>query len=65
MQNRLEHTINNLDNVVENMTSAEAAIRDTDIAEEMVKYERTLRQEGMEIGIEQGVEIGMQKGMAA
>ena len=65
VQNRLEHTINNLDNVVENTTSAEAAIRDTDIAEEMVKYERTLRQEGMEIGIKQGVEIGMQKGMAA
>ncbi len=38
VQNRLEHTINNLDNVVENTTSAEAAIRDTDIAEEMVKY---------------------------
>ncbi len=38
IQNRLEHTINNLDNVVENTTSAEAAIRDTDIAEEMVKY---------------------------
>ncbi|MCM1252170.1 MAG: flagellar hook protein [Clostridium sp.] len=38
IQNRLEHTINNLDNVVENTTSAEAAIRDTDIATEMVKY---------------------------
>ena len=38
VQNRLEHTINNLDNVVENTTSAESAIRDTDIAEEMVKY---------------------------
>ena len=38
VQNRLEHTINNLDNVVENTTSAEAQIRDTDIAEEMVKY---------------------------
>lgn len=38
IQNRLEHTINNLDNVVENTTSAEAAIRDTDMAEEMVKY---------------------------
>ena len=38
VQNRLEHTINNLDNVVENTTSAEAAIRDTDIATEMVKY---------------------------
>lgn len=38
IQNRLEHTINNLDNVVENTTSAESAIRDTDMAEEMVKY---------------------------
>ena len=37
-QNRLEHTINNLDNIVENTTSAESAIRDTDIATEMVKY---------------------------
>lgn len=37
-QNRLEHTINNLDNVVENTTSAEAAIRDTDMATEMVKF---------------------------
>lgn len=38
IQNRLEHTINNLDNVVENTTSAEAQIRDTDMATEMVKY---------------------------
>lgn len=38
VQNRLEHTINNLDNVVENTTSAESAIRDTDMAEEMVTY---------------------------
>lgn len=38
VQNRLEHTINNLDNVVENTTSAEAQIRDTDIATEMVQY---------------------------
>ena len=38
IQNRLEHTINNLDNIVENTTSAESAIRDTDIATEMVKY---------------------------
>ena len=37
-QNRLEHTINNLDNVVENTTAAESAIRDTDMATEMVKY---------------------------
>ena len=38
IQNRLEHTINNLDNIVENTTSAESEIRDTDIATEMVKY---------------------------
>ena len=38
IQNRLEHTIKNLDNVVENTTSAESAIRDTDMADEMVKY---------------------------
>ena len=38
VQNRLEHTINNLDNVVENTTSAESQIRDTDMASEMVKY---------------------------
>ena len=38
VQNRLEHTINNLDNVVENTTAAESRIRDTDMAKEMVKY---------------------------
>jgi len=38
IQNRLEHTINNLDNITENTQSAEAAIRDTDIATEMVQY---------------------------
>lgn len=37
-QNRLEHTIANLDNVVENTTAAESRIRDTDMATEMVKY---------------------------
>ena len=37
-QNRLEHTVNNLNNVVENTTAAESAIRDTDMAAEMVKY---------------------------
>jgi flagellin len=40
VQNRLEHTINNLDNVVENTTSAESRIRDTDMAEEMVEYSK-------------------------
>jgi flagellin-like hook-associated protein FlgL len=39
-QNRLEHTIANLDNVVENTTSAESRIRDTDMAEEMVEYSK-------------------------
>ena len=38
IQNRLEHTIKNLDNVVENTQSAESLIRDTDMATEMVKY---------------------------
>ena len=38
VQNRLDHTIKNLDNVVENTTAAESAIRDTDMAEEMVRY---------------------------
>ena len=41
VQNRLEHTIKNLDNVVENTTEAESTIRDTDMAEEMVKYSNT------------------------
>jgi flagellin len=38
VQNRLEHTINNLNNIVENTTSAESQIRDTDMATEMVTY---------------------------
>jgi flagellin len=37
-QNRLEHTVANLDNVVENTTASESRIRDTDMATEMVKY---------------------------
>ncbi|MCD7708641.1 MAG: flagellar hook protein [Clostridiales bacterium] len=41
IQNRLDHTINNLDNVVENTTSAESQIRDTDMATEMVNYSKT------------------------
>ena len=40
VQNRLEHTINNLDNVVENTTTAESRIRDTDMAEEMGNYSK-------------------------
>jgi flagellin len=38
IQNRLEHTISNLDNVTENTTAAESQIRDTDMATEMVAY---------------------------
>ena len=40
LQNRLEHTISNLDNVAENTQSAESRIRDTDMAEEMVQYSK-------------------------
>ena len=40
VQNRLEHTIANVDNVVENTTSAESRIRDTDMAKEMVEYSK-------------------------
>ena len=37
-QNRLEHTVSNLDNVVENTTASESQIRDTDMAREMVAF---------------------------
>ena len=40
LQNRLEHTVANLDNVSENTQSAESRIRDTDMAEEMVQYSK-------------------------
>ena len=40
VQNRLEHTIDNLDNIVENVTAAESRIRDTDMADEMVKFSK-------------------------
>lgn len=40
LQNRLEHTIANLDNVSENTSSAESRIRDTDMATEMVSYSK-------------------------
>ena len=40
IQNRLEHTINNLDTAAENMQTAESRIRDTDMAEEMVNYSK-------------------------
>ena len=40
IQNRLEHTIANLDNTAENLQSAESTIRDVDMAEEMVTYSK-------------------------
>ena len=40
LQNRLEHTVSNLDNISENTSSAESRIRDTDMAEEMVNYSK-------------------------
>ena len=40
IQNRLEHTVKNLDNISENTQSAESRIRDTDMAEEMTKYSK-------------------------
>jgi len=40
IQNRLEHTISNLDNIVENTTAAESEIRDTDMASQMVEYSK-------------------------
>ncbi len=40
IQNRLEHTIANLDNISENTQSAESQLRDTDMAEEMVTYSK-------------------------
>lgn len=41
MQNRLEHTISNLDTSAENLQSAESRIRDTDMAEEMTQYSKS------------------------
>ncbi len=38
IQNRLEHTVNNLGVMTENIQDAESVIRDTDVAEEMMKY---------------------------
>ena len=40
LQNRLEHTIANLDNVAENTQAAESRIRDLDMASEMVEYSK-------------------------
>lgn len=41
LQNRLEHTINNLDVTAENMNSANSRIRDTDMAKTMMEYTKT------------------------
>ena len=40
IQNRLEHTIRNLDNIQENTQAAESRLRDTDMAEAMVEYSK-------------------------
>lgn len=40
IQNRLEHTISNLDTAAENTQAAESRIRDTDMAAEMVEYSK-------------------------
>ena len=51
VQNRLEHTIANLDNVGENTTASESRIRDTDMAKEMVNFSKNniLAQAGQSI----------------
>ena len=41
LQNRFEHTINNLNVAVENLSASESRIRDTDMAQEMVQFTRT------------------------
>ncbi|GAB3356571.1 flagellin N-terminal helical domain-containing protein [Modestobacter lapidis] len=41
LQNRFEHTINNLNVTVENLSAAESRIRDTDMAQEMTNFSRT------------------------
>ena len=40
LQNRLEHTVSNLSNTIENLTAAESRIRDTDMAKSMMSYMR-------------------------
>lgn len=40
VQNRLEHSVKNVNNVVENTTAAESRIRDTDMADAMVRYSK-------------------------
>ena len=41
IQNRFEHTINNLNTTAENLTASESRIRDTDMAQEMTNFTRT------------------------
>ncbi|MEV6490302.1 flagellin [Actinoplanes sp. NPDC051633] len=41
VQNRFEHTINNLNVAVENLSASESRIRDTDMAQEMVSFTRS------------------------
>ncbi|NLJ15964.1 MAG: flagellin, partial [Clostridiales bacterium] len=41
LQNRLEHTINNLSTSSENLTAAESRIRDTDMAKEMMNFTKS------------------------
>lgn len=41
VQNRLEHTINNVTTASENISSAESRIRDVDMAKEMMNYQKT------------------------
>ncbi|WP_101525379.1 flagellin [Nocardioides houyundeii] len=41
IQNRFEHTINNVNVTVENLSAAESRIRDTDMAEEMMNFTRS------------------------
>nr|MDQ4008774.1 flagellin [Actinomycetota bacterium] len=41
LQNRFEHTINNLNVAVENLSASESRIRDTDMAQEMVSFTRS------------------------
>ncbi len=51
IQNRLEHTVRNLENIVENTTASESEIRDADIATEMVRFSNNsiLQQAGVSV----------------
>lgn len=61
IQNRLEHTINNLDNVTENTTATESRIRDADMAEEMVRF--SINQILMQSGISMLTQANQQSQM--